>query len=804
VEETLTKPSSPKTPRTLLLSMLDRKLLRELTEARGQNLAIATVVASGVAVLVMSLSVLAFLQSTRDAYYDRYRMADVFATLVRAPLPIAERLRMIPGVARLEQRIVTDVTLDVPGVVEPAVGRLISLPEPGRDGLNRVHLVRGRWPARQRFGEAVVSEAFFEANRLELGDAIRAIINGRLQPLRIVGVGLSPEYVFSLRGDEILPDDRRFGVFWMGRQGLEAAMDMEGAFNNVTLQLLRGANQEEVIDRLDEILEPYGGVGAYGREDQISAKFLDDEIRQLRATGLVAPLIFFGVAAFLLNVVVTRKIRGDRAAIAALRAFGYGRGEIAAHYLKSALVVTLAGAIAGAALGHWMGSGLADLYAEFYRFPSHAFRPDLRVLLPAVALSSLAAVLGTFRAVRDVVRLQPADAMRPPVPPRFGRSLVEQLGLGFLLPLTGRMILRQLGRRLVASALATVGIASAVSVMVMASFAPDALDYLLHFQFQLAQRQQLQVVLKDPRAADVLFELEKLPGVLRVEPLRVVAVELEHEHHQFRTGILGLGDTRALYRLLDAEGRPIRLPPSGIVLSDQLAKNLHVRAGETIDVHVLEGERPSLRLPVTGVVRELIGTNAYMRLPNLHRVMREGGVVSGAFLMVDRRDSAELYRRLKQTPGVASVAIKEKAIESFEETVSQNTLQMQAFTLFFAVVIAVGVVYNTARVSLDERAREFATMRVIGFTRGEVSFMMLGELGILTLVAIPLGWLIGYGFCYAMVTAFASDNFRIPLVLERSSYARAAIVTIAAAAASGLLVRRRLDRLDLIEVLKSR
>jgi putative ABC transport system permease protein len=786
------------------MTILNRKLRRELWQSRGQHGAIALVVASGVAVFVMALGVLGFLQTTRDTYYERSRFGDLFASLVRAPRAITDSLAAIDGVAAAETRIVADVTLDVGGLDEPAVGRLISVPDSHDPVLNRVHLVRGRWPDRLADDEVVAAEAFVKANHLQLGDSVAAVINSRYQRLRIVGIGLSPEYVFQIRGGDLLPDNRRFGVFWMGRRSLEAALDMDGAFNDLSIKLLRGSRPLEIVDSVDAILEPYGGVGAILRDDQISAKFLNEEIKQLRSTALVAPMIFLGVAAFLVNIVLTRKIAGDREQIAALRAFGYRGSQIAWHYLQTALVVSLAGAAIGAIVGFRMGTGLARLYSEFYRFPEFIYHADWRVLLPAIGISTVAAMVGALRSVMGVIRMQPAEAMRPPSPARYRRSWIEWVPLGGRLPLELRMILRHLGRRPLSSAMASLGISTAVAIMMVSAFAPDALDYLMRFQFETAQRQDIQVVFKDVRSADAIFELAQMPGVEAVEPFRAIPVELVAQHRHHRTSILGVGEQRDLYRLLDQHERPLRIPPGGVVLSTALADILHVQAGETITIRVREGEKPTVPMEVTALVTELAGTNAYMDLATLHRMMRESNVVSGAFMAVDSMEVDRLYQQLKRTPRVAAVTVKRATIDQFKESVSKNTLQMQSFTLFFAAVIAVGVVYNTARISLDERSRELATMRVIGFTRTEVSILLLGELAVLTLVAIPVGWVLGYAFCSLMVEAFRSEMFRIPLIILPSSYAKSAFVTLIAAGVSSLLVRRKLDHLDLVEVLKTR
>lgn len=785
------------------MKTIDRKLFRELAETKGQSMAIGVVIASGVAVFVMALNTLGFLSETRNAYYDRYRFADVFASVSRAPNPLTERIEEIAGIADVQTRIVSNVTLDVPGLEEPAVGHLVSLPDDNNPKLNGLYLRRGRLPEPDREGEALVSDAFFEKNELELGDSIDAILNGRLQPLTIVGVALSPEFVLQVQAGEMLPDDQRYGIFWMSRRQLEAAFDMDGAFNDLTVRLLRGANEKEVIDHLDRILKPYGAPGAYGRDLQVSARFLADEIRGLQATGMVAPAIFMAVSAFLLNIVLTRRIATHRTIIAALKAFGYTNFEIASHYMKYALIVSILGAIAGVVAGQWMATNLASLYAEFYRFPSFVYRPDWRIILLAVAISLVSAIIGSVRAVGSVVTLLPADAMRPAAPAVYRRTILEVLGLASFIPVAGRMILRGLQRRPISAMLSSIGIAFSVSILVLSGFMNDAINHMIEFQYSLAQRQDIQVSFIENTSPAARHELRHLPGVQQVEPYRGVPVDLRSAHRDYRTSILGLDQQRKLYRLLDTDAEPIPLPSSGIVISDILCKLLNVSLGDQLTVEVLDGAKPTYNVQIAGVAAEYTGANAYMDRRELNRLLRETDAISGAYLAVDSAHHSTLYHQLKRMPQVSSVAVKKAMMEKFRETIQENQSVMQSFTAFFAAVIAIGVVYNTARISLDERSRELATLRVIGMTRGEVSSILLGELAILTFAAIPIGWLIGYGFCFAMAQGFNSEMFRIPVVIEVESYARSAMITIIAAAISGLIVRHSLDKLDLVEVLKS-
>jgi putative ABC transport system permease protein len=786
------------------MTALNRKLLRDLLAMKGQVLAICLVIGCGVAAFVMSLSTLESLRSAQAEYYERYRFADVFAHLTRAPKALEPRIAEIPGVARIQTRIVADVNLDVPGLAEPAIGRLISIPEHRRPGLNEVYLRAGRYIEPRRSGEVLASEAFAEAHDLQPGDTLAAVINGRWQRLRIVGIALSPEYIFQIRPGDILPDEKRFGVFWMGEEQLAAAFNMEGAFNDVTLAARRGASLPGIIERLDRLLEPYGSTGAYDRSEQISNRYLSDEIKQLRSMGLIAPSIFLAVAAFLLNIVLSRLIGTQREQIAALKAFGYMKWEVGLHYLKLMLVIVLAGAGLGTIAGSWMGRNLTEMYTQFYRFPVFGFRFDVRVVLTGAGISALAGVLGTWSAVLRAVRLPPAEAMRPEPPHTYRPTFVERLGLKRLFSPAARMVLRNLERQPWKAGLSSLGIAMAVAVLILGSFMEDAIEYVIELQFQRAQRQDMTIAFVEPTSAGALYAVQHLPGVTAAEPFRSVSVRLRSGHRERRLAIMGLPPGNRLFRLIDLEGQEVRLPREGLVLSRKLAELLHVSVGGSVLAEVLEGERPTRRIPVSGLIEDFAGLAAYMQLESLHRLMRESDVLSGAYVQIEPRRAAELYGQLKATPQVAGVTVKQATLDSFRETIAENLLRFRTFNVIFASIIAIGVVYNSARISLSERSRELATLRVIGFTRGEISRILLGELAVLTLGAIPLGLLLGYAFAWSASAALDTEMYRIPLVVEASTYAFAATVIIIAALISGLIVRRRLDHLDLVAVLKMR
>ncbi|MCA9216837.1 MAG: FtsX-like permease family protein [Planctomycetales bacterium] len=783
---------------------INRKLLRDILQTKAQSLAIALVIASGVAMLIMSLSTLESLRRTRERYYQQYRFSHVFARMKRAPESLAKRIAEIDGIAQLQTRVVREVTLDIEDLPEPAVGRLISLPLRPEQGLNKIFLRFGRYVEPGGDSEVLVSEAFANVHKLKPGDSVEAVLNGRKQSLRIVGIALSPEYVLQIREGELLPDEKRFGIFWMHQEQLAAAFDMDGAFNDLVATLLRGANEKEVLKRIDDLTEPYGGIGAFGRDEQLSNRYLSDEMAQLRSMGVIAPTIFFSVAAFLLNVVLSRIIRIQREQIAALKAFGYNRYEVGWHYLKFVLLITIVGMIIGTLGGAYLGRNLTIMYTRFYKFPIFEFVLDFRVLVIAGIVSSLAAVIGTLAAVRAAIRLPPAEAMRPEPPARYRPTLLERTGLGKLASPSARMVFRNLERQPIKAFLSSLGIAIAVAVLILGSFMTDSLDYIIMFQFSLAQRYDMNVAFVEPVSNEAIHEIGQLPGVLSCEPYRAIATKMKAGPRERRVGIMGLPSDNELFRLIDDKERRVDIPPDGLMLSTKLAELLDVQHDDQITVEVLEGDRPVREIPVTAQVTEFGGTNAYMNIDAVWKVMREDRSLSGVFLDIDDNHADELYRVLKDTPKVASVGVKKALLRSFQDTVAENLLTMRAFNIMFACIIAFGVVYNNARISLSERSRELATLRVIGFTRGEISGILLGELGTLTACGIPLGMILGYLFALRMTAGLDTEVYRIPLVINPATYAFASAVVVIATVVSGLSVRRQLNKLDLVAVLKTK
>ena len=779
-------------------------MFRDLWHMRGQVFTVALIVAAGIATYVTMRGAYESVERAQQQHYSRYHFADVFAQLKRAPNSLATEIGAIPGVSVVQTRVVVDVNLDVPGLDEPAVGRFISIPAIKQTMLNDLFLRKGRYIEPGRQDEVLVSEAFASANHLDVGTSIAAVINARWERLRIVGIALSPEYVYEIRGAEVFPDNKRFGVLWMSRQALGPLFNMEGGFNDVALTLAPGASEAGVLERLDKLLEPYGGLGAYGRDDQVSHRFLTDEIAQDRITGIFVPSIFLGIAAFLIHVVLSRLVSTQRNPVGLLKAFGYSDFAVGIHYLKFALVAVLLGTAIGSPLGIWLGRGLARMYQNFFRFPELSFTAGPKLIVWGIAISGIAACLGALSSLRAVVALPPAEAMRPESPPQFKQGIAEALGFAKIVSISTRMILRNLERRPWKAILTVVGMSFAIAILIIGFYFFDAIDYLVQVQFRTAQRDDVTISLGEPEGGQARYDVNHLTGVLHTEPFRVVPARLRFGHRSKRIGLLGLDPDGDLRRVVGQSLDITRTPLEGVLLTTKLAEVLNARPGNTITVEILEGRRPVRQVPVSGTVDEMIGLSAYMNVATLNRLMQEGPSISGAYLSVDSEKLPALYSQLKRTPAVAGVVVREAMLESFYRTIAESLRISTTALNLFACLIAVGMVYNGARVALSERGHELASLRVLGFNQREISFMLLGEQAFLALASIPLGFLVGYLFCALLTTAMQTELYRMPFVINAKTYATSVLIVGLASVATGLLLYRRLSRMDLVAVLKTR
>ncbi|GAB5558877.1 MAG: ABC transporter permease [Synoicihabitans sp.] len=785
------------------MNLLDRKLWRDLRALKSQALAVALVMACGLAMMIMTRSLIRSLNHARDGYYEQHRFAEVFANLKRAPDSVRDKLAAIPGVAAVETGVEVSVTLDLPELLEPASGLINAVPDRRPALLNQLYLRRGKLLEGGSRLEVLVSEAFAEANALQPGDPIAAILNGRRLELRIAGIVLAPQYVFEARPGSALPDNKTFGIFWMREQEVAEAFNLEGAFNTLALSLAPGASEPEVIAEVDRILDPYGGLGAYGRSEHPSNIRVDDEIRVLEGLSFGFPLVFLSVAAFMTHSVMSRQIALQREQIAILKAFGFTNQTIAWHFIKFALVIVVVGTTLGTAGGFALGLQLVDMYHLFFRFPRLEFVPATGAIIGALFASSAAALVGVAGAVRKVVRLSPAQAMRPEPPAHFRPAIAERLGFAQWFSVSLRMALRNVERKPWQATFTTIALAMATGILIIPNAFRDGVRHILDFQWDVVQRQTVTVSLVEPGPFRAAYDFAQLPGVIHIEPFRTVSVEITAGHRSRRLALHGVVKNADLNRVIGQDSAPLAIEHHGLVISEALGESLGVAPGDEVTLQVLQGKRRSLTVPIGGFSQDFAGIASFMELNALNRLLGEGDRITGAFINVAGGDWENFLSALKATPQASGVVIKNAMRQSFRKTTAESIGLIQVIYSTFATIVAFGIVYNSARIALSERARELATLRVLGFSQNDVGSVLVGELVVLSAIALPLGLWVGSGMASALIESINTETVRLPLILSASNYAYATLVITVATTVSALIACRKLNQLDLVGALKA-
>ena len=784
---------------------LDKKIMRDLWHLRGQVFAIGLVIASGVATLLMSLSTLEALQETCAAYYERYHFADVFVNLKRAPQSLERKIAALPGVQNVESRIASYVTVEVEGFHEPVMAQMVSIPDNQPPILNQLAIRKGSDDYPKRKDQVILNEPFAEAHNLHPGDSIVAILNGKRRRLSVSAIALSPEYIYSLGPGALMPDDLRFGVMWMSREALAAAFDLQDSFNSLSLSLMRGSNPQDVISKLDILIEPYGGVGAIPRADQISNWFIMNEIEQQKSMAYILPAIFLAVAAFLTNMVLARLLANERSYIGLMKAYGYKAWEVTWHYSKLVLGICVVGIFFGCILGAWFGFITTQNYAETFRFPILLYKLSPKAIVIASLLSCSAAMAGALFSLQRVAALPPAQAMLPPAPPAYRSSFLLRTRFGQWLDQPSRIILRNVSRTPFRSAFTVIGIGSSIGLLVMSLQWTDAINFLVDKQFYNSQRQDVIIGLAEAQSRRVLREFEHMPGVLAVEPMRIVGADFTNGTRNHRGGIQGIPQDAQLQPIYDDVLQDIITPPTeGLVMGSFLAEKLGLEPGDLVEVDVLQGRRPNLLISMVATFETNLGMPAYMNIESLNRLLMTDYSVEYVSLLIDESKQDALFSRLRKTPAASSIMLKQAAIDAFYDTLAKHMMVFISMFTALACALGFGVAYNSARIALSERGRELATLRVLGFRRSEVSYILLGELGLLLIIALPVGALLGYGLGQVMASAFETELFRVPMLLNPATYAKAMLIIIAATILSALVVRRRVNSLNMIRVLKTR
>lgn len=791
-----------------MVRALDRKLIRDLFRTKGLLLAITSIIAVGVMCYVTLQSAYHNLNGAKQDYYRQCRMADFWIDVKKVPLPELADLEDVPGITEIHPRIHFPVTVDLEHVPHPINGAVLSLPDQRRRTINDIVLLRGGYFTDNRNNEVIVNEAFANAHGLKTGEWIRLLMNNRHQELLITGTAISSEFTYLLGPGAVVPDADHFGVFYVKQTFAEDVFNFQGASNQIVGLLDAAARQrpDEVLRRAERVLNDYGVFAATPRNRQASNQYLSGEIRGLGAFAHVLPVIFLAVAAVVLNVLMTRLARTQRVVVGTLKALGYTDWQVFGHFLKFGLSVGIAGAILGSLLGYLLATGMTAVYRLFFEFPNlqSEFYPYIHAI--GLAVSLLCAALGSLNGARSVLRLQPAEAMRPEPPGRGAAVWMERVpAFWSILNSRWRMTLRSIVRHKIRTAAAVFAAAMGAGLLTNGFMMLEAQNYLIDFQFQRVVRSDIDIALKGERGEAALVELRQIPGVDYVEPTFNLSCTLVHGPYRRKGAITGLVPGARLTVPRNQQGLPIRVPDVGLVMNRRLAGILHLRRGDLVTVEPVQGERRPVEATVAKITDGYLGLTVYADQRYLHRLVGEQFAMNGAQLLVTRDPGQldQLYHEVKQLPKVQSVTRRWEMIQSLNDTILKNQLIFIGVILMFAGVIFLGSIANASLVTLAERQREVATLAAMGYTPWEIGGLFLRETLTTNLVGVLLGFPIGYLLVTLTARAYESDLMRLPVVSAPWIWLGTFVTAIGFVLVAHSFVQWKIHRMDYLESLKS-
>jgi putative ABC transport system permease protein len=792
-----------------VVGALNRKLLRELRSSVGLLLAVGSIMSIGVSAYVALGSAYRNLSVAKSLYYSTGRMADFVVDLKKAPLADVAAVAELPGVVEIRPRIQFMAVVDVEGSVEPVNGIVLSLPDRRRPVIDDIVLKQGGYFTDVRDNEVIINDAFARAHKLYPGMWIHLILNNRRQELFIVGTAISSEFTYLVGPGSIVPDSRRLGVFYLKQKFSEDVFDFKGACNQIvgTLSPHQAEHPQETLRRIEGLLDSYGVLNAIPLSEQPSNRFLSNEIMGLRAFGVINPVIFLAVAALVLNVLMSRLAEQQRVVVGTLKALGYSDAAVFGHFVKFGLIVGLVSGIGGCALGYFLAAGMTAMYDTFFEFPTleNRFYPD--IFIQGLLIGVVCGVLGSWHGARNVLKLEPAVAMRPK-PPEIGGSVgIERIGwfwnrLSFGWRMAVRNVFRHRLRTIAGLFASSMGATLSVNAILLAVES----RYMVDFQFEMIQRSDVDLVFKDERSLAALDEARKLPGVDRAEPLFDVACTFMNGSHTRKGGITGVRRDAVLTRPRDTAGLPLRIPDSGLLLTRKMASILHVKKGDVILIRPTKGARETHTVRVAEIADSFLGVAVYADIDYLAKLLGEEAAVNGVQLLVKPGDESyrALYGEIKQMPAVQSLSARADVIRNVNETLVKNQNVFIGLLVLFAGVIFFGSVLNSSLVSLAERRREVATLQVLGYGPWQVGSLFLRESMAVnfagTLLGLPLGYLLNYG----IVTAYDTEMFRIPIVDPTKVWMVVIGLGIAFGLAAHLVVQRSIHRMDWLDALKTR
>lgn len=782
------------------MSVLDRKLVRDLAASKGLVLAITALVAVGVMCFIYMRSAYRSLLQAQEEYYTQSRMADFWIDLKKVPVSELSLVAELPGISEIRPRIQFFATVDLDRVPVPLNGLVLTLPDERQPVINDVVLKRGSYFTDRRRNEVLVNDAFAQRHNLYPGMWIHLILNDRREELFIVGTAVSSEFVYLVGPGGLAPDPDHFGVFYLKDSFAEEVFDFDGAANQLVGLLTPEYRQrpDDVLRRAEQQLEDYGVFAVTPRKDQSSNRFLSDEIAGLGVFATIMPTIFLAIAALVLNVLMARLIEQQRTIVGTLKGLGYSGGPIFWHFIKFGGLIGLCGGALGCVAGYGMSEMVIRLYRQFFEFPNLVNYVSPRLYAVGVVISLLCAVIGSAQGARAALRLQPAEAMRAKPPSKGGKVWLERIGWFWnSLNSAWRMTLRGVLRNRLRTAVALLASAMGAAILVCGFMLQAAMGFLISYQFEFILKSDVDLSFRDERGIDAWYEARGLPGVDRAEPTLNVACEFVHGPYRRKGTITGLSPNATLTMPRDIDGNRVAMPPVGIAITRRLAEMLHVQPGDFLMVQPTKGLRQPREVPVVAITDSYVGLSVYADIRYLAKIIGEELAVTGMQLQVDPRETvrAELFRELKQLPALQAMNMRSDMIANLNSVVETQRIFIGLLVLFAGVIFFASLL-NASLISLAERRREVATLRVLGYSNWQIGGLFLRESMVVNLVGTLIGMPLGYSLALLISQQYDTEMFRFPLIVSPDIWLKTVALALMFGLAAHAVVQRDIFRMN--------
>lgn len=785
------------------MGILFRKLLRDVREAKGQFISILIIVIIGVMFYSGINATYRNLSLASEKYYREYRFADIFADIYKAPESVVERIGALPYVKMATGRVVQDEKMTISN--ENVTVKLVTLPDSKKAIVNDIVIKSGRYFSESDSNQCLVEEEFFKAHNLKIGDTLFPIVNGTEVKLKVIGSVKSPEFIYVLKDSgELMPDNFKYGIIYVKQSFGQSILGFNGSINSLSLLINSDADIKKAKEDIKKLLKDFGVTSIVEKKDQVSNSMLSEEMKGLKSTGGAFPVVFFIVAAVIIFIMMGRLVENQRMQIGALKSFGFSDLQILSHYLSYSVLVAVVGSILGSIFGMYLGIGFTNLENMYFNLPPADMKiyPDL--VLPASLLTLFFCLLAGYNACKVVFRIMPSEAMRPKAPKKGKSIYIERVGfLWKRFSYTWKIILRNIFRNKRRTLMTSIGIIFSTALLLVAFSMNDSINFMVSQQYENIQNYDLKINFSKLLNEEELTSMMNLPHVKRMEPVLETGVEITSGWIKKNVGFTALLQNPEIYKVVDKDGLPASLPQNGILLPEKLAKKLNVKLNDSVYIKSFYPGKEKKEVRVKGIIAQYLGLSVYTGFDTAKNLLGEGMAANAVVLKLDSSGSEkEIKDKLKDIPAISSIQSKSDSLNNLMKNMASMSSSI-AVMIILAAILSIAVVYNIATINIFERQRELATLKVLGFKDNEVRKLIFDENYMITVFAIIVGLPFGWWLGTVMMSAYETDAYTFPFIIQSKTYILSAALTLVFTALANLILMRKIKSINMVEVLKS-